>query len=120
MAPDWADPPWELFLPGLSEDRARKILNLIEEAGLSFGGEVFDPRWHFSIGGDRATAQYLKAAMSGHDSRVINFADTAMEWVLPAEARERVDAITELLDEFLASGERYPAENEEPPDGSGS
>lgn len=110
LAPDWSDPPWDLLFPGLSEERATKILRLAEEAQLSYGGEVLSPRWHLSLGLDRVTAQWLRAALSTHDSLVLNPAGTALEWISPAVARERVEVVIEDLDEFLADGDRYPAE----------
>lgn len=120
MPPDWADPPWYILFPGLSEARARALLKLAEGAGLSFGGEVLSPKWHFSFGLDRVTSQWLRAALSDHDSRVLSPSGETMEWITPDLARERLEGVIEDLDEFLANGERYPAEDGIPPDGAGS
>ena len=110
MAPDWSDPPWDLLFPGLSEQRAERILKLVEEAELSFGGEVLSPKWRLSLGLDRVTSQWLRAALSTHDSLVLNPAGTALEWIGPDVARERLEGLIEDIDEFLENGDRYPAE----------
>jgi len=100
--PDWADPPWGLLFPGLSQERASGILKLAESAGLSYGGETQDPRWTLSLGLDRTTAQWLRAALAGQPSVVVNSSGTGTETVTPADALSRLDALIELLDEFLS------------------
>jgi hypothetical protein len=110
-APDWANPPWGLLFPGLSEDRAKKILNLVEEAGLSYGGEIQSPSWHLSLGLDRVTTQWLRAALSDRESLVLDAAGLALESITPTEARQRLEGLIEDLDEFLETGDRYPVED---------
>ncbi|HEV7566835.1 MAG TPA: hypothetical protein VGO31_12845 [Microbacteriaceae bacterium] len=112
MAPDWSDPPWDLLFPGLSEERAERILALAENAGISYGGEVEDPRIRLSLGLDRVTVQWLRAALSDHDSVVLNPSGTALETITPAVAKERMEGVIEDLDEFLEYGDRYPAEGQ--------
>jgi len=108
--PDWTDPPWNLLFPGLSEERASRILKLAESAGLSYGGELQSPRWHLSLGLDRVTAQWLRAALASQPSAVLNSSGNALETLTPAEAVSRLDVVIELLDEFLNQGDEYPIE----------
>ena len=110
MAPDWSDPPWDLLFPGLSEERALHILKLAEAAGISYGGEALSPREHLSLGLDRVTVQWLRAALSDHECVVLNSSGTALETIDPAEARLRMEGVIEDLDAFLANGDRYPVE----------
>jgi hypothetical protein len=110
MAPDWSDPPWDLLFPGLSEQRAQRILELAENVGISYGGEVESPRWRLALGLDRVTVQWLRAALSDHDSVVLNPSGTALETITPAIAKKRMEGVIEDLDEFLEYGDKYPAE----------
>lgn len=109
-APDYAWPYWHLDFPGLSQERALKILELTQEAGVSFGGEALSPRDQMMLSLDRTTAQWLLAALSDSQSRVLNAANDELEVISPEEARNRVELIQDDLKEFIEHGDAYPCE----------
>lgn len=108
--PDYEWPYWHLEFPGLSEERALKILELAQQAGLSFGGHTSNPREQMIWSLDRATAQWLLAALAEGDSMVLNYENDALELISPQEARNRVEGLREDLKEFIDDGDAYEFE----------
>jgi hypothetical protein len=109
-APDYEWPYWQLDFPGLSEQRALKILELAQRAGLSFGGYLSSPRDQMMLSIDRATAQWLLAALADGDSRVLNLSGDGLEVISPREARRRVKPLGDDLREFIDAGDTYECE----------
>jgi hypothetical protein len=110
FAPDFSEDPFTLFFPGLTEDRAHRILELAESAGISYRGEVMSPRWNLQFGLDRATAQLLRAALSKGRSTVVTHSGAAVEKITPRQAIARLETLIEDIDFFLENSDRYPGE----------
>jgi hypothetical protein len=105
LSDDWVEGyPWSVFFPGLPEERAKKILGLVEKHDLSRGGALVDPRESLSIHIDRVTAEWLRLALSEESAPVhsLSFDSDDLEIVTPTRAREEMRGFVEDLDEFLA------------------
>lgn len=93
------EPAADLFLPGLSEDRARRILDIAEEAQLSIGGIVHSPAEVLSLLMDRMTAQWLRAALTDGSSVVVALDGRRMTEITAADA---LGGLSGLIDEDIA------------------
>lgn len=112
MANESGDLPGDvLFFPAHSKKRAKRLLKLAMEPGICEEGEVLGPKWRLKLGLDRATAQWLRVALSEQESIV--YYGGALVTMGPAEARSQLHGLVEVLDEFLVDGARYPAERQE-------
>jgi len=112
LAPDWAEENWVLFLPGLSEDRAKRILQLIRDAGLAYGAEILSPDVSAEFLLDRVTALWLRAALSSNSSVVVDLGGRSMVEITPAEARQGLEALVSYLDEFIDRSDKLPVETD--------
>jgi len=98
----WTDPPWNVVFFGLSEKEAKTILRRSRKRFPKLMGEVVAPGDALSLGLDRDTAETLLVAL-GDKANFLDLSDgSGRELVEPSEARARLDALTDTIQDFLA------------------
>lgn len=64
----WTDPPWGVLIPGLSQEKAQGVVNILEQNGIDFGVAVMSPHHFAQQWWDRTTVAVLLAIIAGHES----------------------------------------------------